>query len=246
MKLRDSRLESFLTDFVKLEEDRAIEEAKKLIEEGFSSRQILDLCLEGLTRIGHLYEKQGYFVAGLIIAADLMRNILDLISAQPEFVPSHETQGRILVGTIEGDIHDLGKNVAVMFMRANGYEVIDLGVDVPPAVFLNKTMELQPDMVGISMLISTGFPSLKKAVNFLKTEIPPDYHHPYVAVGGGVIDEHTLTDLGADAATGDFENTLKLCQLVCRHSSPVKTSLFLSDDSGFLRAGDSLSWRDQA
>ena len=213
--LKPKRRDDFLKAFIELDEEVVLPEARAFLDEGIEAADLLKLCLDGLLGIGHLYETQGYFVAGLIIADDMMRSIMDMIAARPELKPADGRLGLILVGTVEGDIHDLGKNVAAMFLRANGYEVVDLGVDVPPAVFLGKTMELRPDMVGLSMLTSSCFDALKRTVHLLKNEIPPEYPHPLVAVGGGIVDEHVLKNIKADALTGDFENTLILAGQAC-------------------------------
>ena len=216
-KLLDGkRRREFLKHFAKLEEDIVLAESERLLAEGLPAEELLNISLNGLKEIGRLYEKGGYFVAGLILASELMRNILDLIARLPGLSPKDRGLARILVGTIEGDIHDLGKNVASMFLRAHGYEVFDLGVEVPPAIFLSKTLELQPNLVGISMLITTSFPALKRAVHMLKNEIPLYYRQPFVAVGGGAVDEQSVKAIGADALTGDFENTLALCGQVCQ------------------------------
>ncbi|MDR1046089.1 MAG: cobalamin-dependent protein [Candidatus Adiutrix sp.] len=213
--MNPERRGAFLRAFIDLEEETVLPEVQAFLNDGLSATALLKLCLEGLLGIGHLYETQGYFVAGLIIADDMMRGVMEMISAQPEFKPSDAGLGRVVVGTVEGDIHDLGKNVASMFLRAHGYEVIDLGVDVPPAVFLGKAMELQPDMIGLSMLTISCFEALKRTVHLLKNEIPPEYRRPFVAVGGGVVDERVLNSVRADALTGDFENTVILAGNVC-------------------------------
>ena len=217
--LEPERRADFLKAFVDLDEEAVLPSAQAFLDEGIEAAELLKLCLEGLLGIGQLYEAQGYFVAGLIIADDMMRAIMDMIAARPELRPSNEGLGLILVGTVEGDIHDLGKNVASMFLRAHGYDVVDLGVDVPPAVFLGKAMELRPDMVGLSMLTMSCFEALKRTVHLLKNEIPHEYRRPFVAVGGGVVDEHVLKSIKADALTGDFEKTLILADTVCGHRS---------------------------
>jgi methanogenic corrinoid protein MtbC1 len=219
--MNPGRRADFLKAFIDLDEEIVLPEARAFLDEGLSATKLLKLCLEGLLDIGKLYESQGYFVAGLIIADDMMRGILDMISARPELKPSDEKLGLIVVGTVEGDIHDLGKSVASMFLRAHGYEVTDLGVDVPPAVFLGKALELQPDMIGLSMLTASCFGALKRTVHLLKNEIPPEYRHPFVAVGGGVVDELILKSIKADALTGDFENTLALAGRVCAKKRPA-------------------------
>ncbi len=221
-KMEKKRRAEFLKAFIELDEEKVLPEAQAFLREGLAAADLLKLCLGGLLGIGRLYETQGYFVAGLIIADDMMRSIMDMISAQPEFRPAEESLGLILVGTVEGDIHDLGKNVASMFLRANGYKVVDLGVDTAPAVFLGKALELQPDMIGLSMLTISCFEALKRTVHLLKNEIPPEYHHPFVAVGGGVVDEHVLKNIKADALTGDFENTLVLAGQVCSRQDAKK------------------------
>ena len=182
-----------------LDEDRALEIADRLIADN-SGKDLLNLALEGLKIVGKRYEAGEYYVAGLVMAGEIMRQILQMVSARSPIKESDDHQaGVIVLGTVEGDIHDLGKDLVKEVLVANGFEVHDLGVDVAPEVFLAETIRCQPDLVGISILISSSYPALTKAITQLKTLIPVGFKRPGIIVGGGAVDamvfEHTKADL---------------------------------------------------
>ena len=213
--LDESRRRLFLDSFAKLEDEKVYNEVQALLAEGVRAETILDLCLEGQKIIGRLYEEQKFYLAGLILAHEMMRSILDVFTGLPAFAPVKGKYGLVLVGTIEGDIHDLGKSIASMFLQAAGYDVVDLGVDVSPALFLSKTLELQPGMVGISCLIIQCLPALKRAVHLLKTEIPTDYRHPFVIIGAAQWMNKSSKDLTRMPTLENSNQTLQLCRQAC-------------------------------
>jgi len=188
-----------IASIAELDEDQALDIAGKLVAES-SEREILNLALEGLKIVGKRYEEGEYYVAGLVMAGEIMRQILQMVSERhPSQGSAIEQAGVIVLGTIEGDIHDLGKDLVKEVLSANGFQVHDLGVDVPPEIFLAETIRHQPDLVGISILISTSYPALTKAITQLRTLIPASYKRPGIMVGGGAVDElffeHTKADL---------------------------------------------------
>lgn len=209
-----ARLLELITD---LEDEKAIALVKKMIGEGADQRLLLDICLEGMSAVGEKYIKGQYYVAALIMAGELMGSILRLINLENlrknDDRPS--SVGSILIGTIEGDIHDIGKNLAGSVLLAAGFEVHNLGVDVAPEIFLAETLNRKPDIVGISMLLYTCYPHLKRAVELLKTMVPTGYKRPKVIIGGGALEKKSYIKLGADAWATDISKLVDLCsQLV--------------------------------
>lgn len=195
-----------------LDEEAALKAIDQLIEDN-SGEYLLNLALEGLNIVGRRYEAGEYYLAGLVMAGEITRQILQLISARsPTKILDIHQVGVVVLGTIEGDIHDLGKDLVKEVLTANGFKVHDLGVDVAPEMFLAETIRCQPDIVGISILISSSYPALTKAVTQLKTLIPAGFKRPGILIGGGAVDDIVFEHAKADLWRRDLMSIGEACR----------------------------------
>jgi len=208
-KKNDQQLVHLLAD---LEEDTVLEIVRKRIEAGDDIMQILEECNEGMQIVGKRYEQGEYYIAGLIMSGEIFREVIEMI--QPLLVKNteKESSGRILVGTVSGDIHDIGKNMLGMLLACYGFTVIDLGVDVPPAEFATKAVELKPDVVGLSGLITASFETMKETVSVLRAEAAKNKLSFPILIGGGLIDDQVCQYVGADYWLKDAMAGVRLCQ----------------------------------
>jgi len=133
---------------------------------------------------------------------------------QPLMVKKTEikSSGRVMMGTVSGDIHDIGKNMAGMLLSCYGFKVIDLGVDVLPAEFAAKAVEVKPDIVGLSGLITASFGMMKQTISALRTEAENHQLTFPIIIGGGMIDEQVCRYVGADYWSKDAMAGVRLCQ----------------------------------
>ncbi len=205
----DHRLTDLLAD---LEEEAVLEVVRKRIAAGDDLMQILEECNEGMRIVGERYEQGEYYIAGLIMSGEIFREVVELI--QPLLVRStdQKSSGRILVGTVSGDIHDIGKNMVGMLLGCYGFNVIDLGVDVPPAEFAAKAIEIRPDIVGLSGLITASFEMMKETVSMLRAEAAKNKLSFPILIGGGMIDDQVCQYVGADYWLKDAMAGVRLCQ----------------------------------
>jgi methanogenic corrinoid protein MtbC1 len=195
-----------------LEEDLSLEITDRLLDE-VSGRDILNLTLEGLKIVGTKYESGEYYVAGLVMAGEIMRQILQMVSDRSPVIHQEvEKAGAVVLGTVEGDIHALGKDMVKEVLTANGFEVHDLGVDVAPEVYLAEAIRLQPDLVGLSILMSTSYPALAKAITQLRTLIPAGFKRPGILVGGGAINDEVFEHVKADLWCQDLMTMAEVCR----------------------------------
>ena len=125
--------------------------------------------------------------------------------------------GTIILGTIQGDIHDLGKNLFAMLLGCHGFKVIDLGVDVPAGEFLAKALETKPDVVGLSCVLTTSVENLKDAVQLLREKLPEP--QPAIVIGGTCLDERLANYVGSALWAREAASGLKICQNVARERS---------------------------
>ena len=174
--------------------------------------QILEECNEGMQLVGKRYEQGEYYIAGLIMSGEIFREVVEMI--QPLLVRKTDkgSSGRILVGTVSGDIHDIGKNMLGMLLTCYGFTVIDLGVDVPPAEFAAKAVESKPDIVGLSGLITASFEMMRETVLVLREEAGKHKLTFPILIGGGMIDDQVCQYVGADYWLKDAMAGVRLCQ----------------------------------
>lgn len=195
-----------------LEEDAVLDIVRNRVQAGDDLMQILEECNEGMQIVGSRYEQGEYYIAGLIMSGEIFREVVEIV--QPLLVKSMDkkSSGRILVGTVSGDIHDIGKNMLGMLLTCYGFTVIDLGVDVSPAEFATKAVESKPDIVGLSGLITASFEKMKETVAVLRAESARSKLSFPILIGGGMIDEQVCQYVGADYWSKDAMAGVRLCQ----------------------------------
>jgi methanogenic corrinoid protein MtbC1 len=194
-------------------EDEAMTLTKKYVEQGVPPIQIIDAYKAALGIIGKRFEECTYFVPELILAGEMMKAASELIKPLMKGDQSNvETQriGKLLLGTVEGDIHDIGKDMVHMLMDINGFEVRDLGVDVPAQRFWDEYKEFKPDIIGMSGLLTLAYESMKQVVDGLKAVGARD--NVKVIIGGGQMDEQARNYVGADAFVTDAVAGVNICK----------------------------------
>jgi methylmalonyl-CoA mutase cobalamin-binding domain/chain len=205
----NSQLAQLIAD---LQEDAVLALVKQRLEAGDDPLQMIDECNEGMREVGLRYEQGEYFVAGLIMSGEIFREVVELVQPLLEQQADGKASGRVLVGTVSGDIHDIGKNIFGMLLACHGFEVTDLGVDVPPDVFAAKAVELNPDIVGLSGLITASFETMKETVTALRDEAQNHNLSYSIIIGGGMINEQVCQYVGADYWMPDAMAGVRLCE----------------------------------
>lgn len=186
--------------------EKAINYLNKALDMNIDTKRILnEVVMEGAEEVGRKYEKGEYFLADMLLAADAINDCMDVI--KPKLVEEkHKSQGKVLIGTPEGDLHDIGKSLVVALLQGQGFEVIDLGVDVPPEKFLEEAMNENPDIIGISGLLTVTISKMTETVAMLKRK----GIKAKIIVGGGILSEESCRHTGADAWTKDGWKGVKL------------------------------------
>lgn len=181
----------------------------KLVQERFNANLdplgILTTCREGLTLVGQRYESGEYYVSELIMAGEIFKQINAILSLGGT-TESEPCRGKIVFGTVKGDIHNIGKDLVVGMLRTAGYEVTDLGVDVPVERFLEAVSDTGAKIVGLSGLLTVAFDSMKAVVEALESaRLRPGVK---VMIGGGSITEAVLKYTGADVFGLDAQDAV--------------------------------------
>jgi methanogenic corrinoid protein MtbC1 len=182
---------------VEMMDDDAIAIAKSRIESGTDPLEILAACREAMAEVGNRFESGEYFVPELILAGEMLRSISEIVKPLMSGPSAQAKKARIVLGTVAGDIHDIGKDIVYFMLDVNGFEVFDLGVDVPVDTFVEKVRELKPSIVALSGFLTLAYDSMRDTVKALEAAgLRKDIK---IMIGGGVVDEQVCTFTGADA-----------------------------------------------
>jgi dimethylamine corrinoid protein len=181
---------------ISLDEDTVLKEVKELKEKKVEPLEIIAYLQEGMSGVGKRFETKEYFLSELIMSADIFKTASKILGEGGKISASGEN-GTFLIGTIYEDIHDIGKNIVASIMGANGFKVIDLGVDVLTVKFIEAIREHKPQIVGISCLLTTTFENMKEAIDSIgKAGLRKDIK---ILIGGAPVDANICKYVNADA-----------------------------------------------
>jgi 5-methyltetrahydrofolate--homocysteine methyltransferase len=180
-----------------MREEEALNLVRKMMADGTAPTAILEAARQAMAIVGERYDKGTYFLPELIMAGEMLTQIMEVIKPGLAAMPQVERHGKVLIGTVEGDIHDIGKNIVSFMLDVNGFDVRDLGVDVSPQKFVEAVREFQPQVVGLSGFLALAFEAMKKTVDAIQTAGLRD--KVKIMIGGGQISEDVRKFTGADA-----------------------------------------------
>ena len=210
MNDQEKNLVNWLAD---MNEDDAFALAKKmLLEEGANPLRVLELCRNAMDIVGKRFEKGEYFLPELVLAGEMLENIgaiaKPLIKQAPGEAP--KKLAKVLIGTVHGDLHDIGKNIVTFMLDINGFEVKDIGIDVPVKTFIDEISQFKPDVVGLSGFLTLAFDSMKETIAAIQDAGLRDKLK--IMIGGGQVDETVLNYTGADAFGTNAVDAVTLCK----------------------------------
>lgn len=209
----DNLLKKMAGAIVKGDRQEAENLARKAIERRMDLLEVVEKgFVPGIQEVGELWEKGEYFLPELITSAECMKAAMSVL--QPELKKAHidaPTKGKVVIGTVEGDIHDIGKNLVASMLQAHGFDVYDLGADVKLERFIEKAAETKADFVCLSALLTTTMLGQRRFMEMLKARnLTGEFR---VLVGGAPVNQKWAADIGAD---GYAENALAAVKLAAR------------------------------
>ena len=195
---------------VEMEEDTVEELAEQSLSEGIDAYETIDLGLaKGMERAGQLFDEEEYFVPELLMCSDAMNVGIDVL--KPHLKSENVSKkGRVVIGVVEGDTHDIGKNLVRLMLETGGFEVLDLGRDIPPAEFVSKAEEYGADIIGIATLMTTTMPGMQEVVDILSSKGIRDKFK--VIIGGGPISPAFAKKIGADGYARNAADAVKVAE----------------------------------
>lgn len=189
------RLTEIRNALAELDEEKSLGLIAEALAGGDPANDVLKACQEGMSDVGDRFEAGDYFVAELVFSGELFKQAAALL--RPHLTPGDAGRGgRIVIGTVKGDIHDLGKNIVVLMLEAAGFDVIDLGVDVPPERFIEALRDSGATVLGLSGLLTFAFGAMQRTVASITAAGLRD--RVRIMVGGGPVDAKVCEMAGAD------------------------------------------------
>jgi methanogenic corrinoid protein MtbC1 len=188
--------EELIKAITEMREEDALKITQDMLDAGTSPLEVLDACRKGLDAVGQRFEEGTYFLPELMLAGEMMNEITEILKPKLAEMPDRERQGKVLIGTVQGDIHDIGKNIVSFMLDVNGFEVLDLGVDVPPQKFVDAIQDFQPQVVALSGFLTLSFDAMKNTVAAIQSAGLRD--KVKIMIGGGQINEEVKEYAGAD------------------------------------------------
>jgi methanogenic corrinoid protein MtbC1 len=208
----ESALSTLLAD---LNEEGVLVQVRRRLEEGEDPLLLVEESQQGMRQVGERYERGIYFISGLIMAGEIMHQVGDIVLPLLKSRVSGDESGTILLGTVEGDIHYIGKDIIKVLLQCYGFTVFDIGVDVPPKTFVAKTLEIKPGIIGLSCLLSSCFESMRATIELLRAEAGRAGLEPSFIIGG-LVDEQVCRHVGSDHWAADAMTGVRLCQQMIR------------------------------
>jgi methanogenic corrinoid protein MtbC1 len=208
---------------VSLNEREVLKTLRERIDSGIKPTSLLEVLSLGLKDVGDLFREGKYYITGLMLAGEILERSMDILLPLLDEERGGKKRGTVLLGSLEGDVHDLGKNMVALFLRADGFQVDDLGVNIAPRIFLREILQKEPDVVGVSLLYLPSVEPVKRLIR-LVGEAYRDSTPPPVFVGCGFLsddlsqkeDEARVAEerelLGVRYVVHDAWETVKLCR----------------------------------
>ena len=196
---------------LEFDEDAALETAKEAVAEGVDPVKAIGALAEGLNELGEAFEKMEVFLPEIMLASDAFKAALEIL--EPELKKSHKEGEKaipVVIGTIQGDVHQVGKDMVATFLTTAGFDVHDLGVDVAPSRFLEEAKKVGAKVIAVAALMSTTRPVQKDLIDFLEAKgVRDDY---IVLVGGGVVTQEWANEIKADGYGQDAIATVEIAK----------------------------------
>ena len=191
-----------------MKEEEALNLANKMYQEGEDPSKILESCREAMEIVGKRFEKKEYFLPELVLGGEMLKKIANIVQGGIEKGLDVERQGKVIIGTVEGDVHDIGKDIVTFMLDVNGFDVLDLGIDVPAQKFVDAIKDFEPEVVGLSGFLTLAFDSMKDTVEAIKNAGLRD--NVKIMIGGGQIDDDVKQYTCTDAYGLDAMDAVKL------------------------------------
>ena len=204
----DNQLIKLTESIVQIDVNGALETAEAVFASDIPAVEVLNKALvPALDRVGVLFRDGEYFLPDVLMCVSIYNQVFERI--EPELkTGNYKSRGKVMLGTVKGDTHDIGKNILSALLQGNGFEVINLGMNVPPETFLEKAKEIEPDIIGLSALLTTTMPEMKNTIDLFKDAGLRDKYK--IVIGGAPVTQTFADQIGADGYGAEAQSGVDL------------------------------------
>jgi len=208
---KHARLVRLLAD---LEEGAVLALVRERLNAGEDPFRLIEDAQLAMRRVGERYEQHEYYISSMMMAGEIFREVMELVEPVITQKTNANASGHILLGTVQGDIHDIGKNIFGVLLRCHGFTVTDLGVDVAPAQIAQEALRVAPDAVALSGLLTISYDSMKETVQQFRKQGEPRLAQTPFIIGGGTVNAMVCAFVGADYWAIDAMMGVQLCKQI--------------------------------
>jgi len=195
-----------------LDENRVLELVDEMLKQGTPPMEIIKECNEGIVAVGDLFASGQYFLTELMFSAEIMKEVMQKLELVAGSDSVEQSAGTVVIGTVYGDIHDIGKNIVISLLRSNGFKVVDLGVNVPAEKFVEAVRETGTKVLGLSALLNSTYPEMKNVVEAIEKAGLKD--QVKIIIGGTICSEAVRQFTGADFYATDAVAGVNICKKI--------------------------------
>lgn len=215
MASKEEYLEKMAKMVVEMEDEEIGDLCREYLKEGYDPEDaIFNGLIKGMNEVGRLFEEEEYFISDLLICSDAMYNGIDVLKEKIESYGENNLATAV-IGVVEGDTHDIGKNLVKLMLEVNGFKMIDLGKDVPCEKFVDEAIKNDAQFIMMSTLMTTTMENMKKVIDILNERNIRDQF--IVMVGGGPVSESFAKDIGADAYSENANEAVKVAKSLIKN-----------------------------
>ena len=194
-----------------LDEKAALAIVRQSLAKGHDPVELIKECQLGMRMVGERYQQGIYHISGLIMAGAILDQVTELTKPLIREGAAEGTSKQMILGTVHGDIHNIGKNVVNLLLSCNGFTVHDLGVDVAPVHFLRETLRIEPDLLGLSGLLTSAYDAMRETIDLIHAETADWSYRLPVIIGGSQTNQQICSYVGADDWCNDASKAVDLC-----------------------------------
>jgi len=208
-----------IRELLELEEQSVLELVQERLSNGDPPLEIIADAQTAMRLVGERYEQGNYYISSMMMASEIFREIMEILEPLMSLENKGTNLGKILLCTVQGDIHDIGKNLFGILLRVHGFNVIDLGEDVAPETIVEEVIKVRPDILALSGLVTISYDSMKSTIQLIREQEDKTLSQTPVIIGGGTISEMVSSFVGADYWAIDAMYGVQLCKQVVKESN---------------------------
>lgn len=203
-----------INNLLGLEEANVLALTRERLAAGEDPFTIIEDAQQAMRLVGERYEQGEYYISSMMMAGEIFREVMEILEPGLGQKTTGKVLGKILLGTVQGDIHDIGKNIFGILLRPHGFDVTDIGVDVPPDKFVETALQIKPDIIALAGLLTISYESMKETIQKVRALDDPSLAKTPCIVGGGTINSMICSFVGADYWASDAMVGVQLCKQI--------------------------------